>query len=74
MERFIELFSQLPLEAQIAYGIVGVIVIAGMIVMITAFYWSFHLMVAAPIWLARKFGTKPDEKNPDDNDDTPAAA
>lgn len=74
MEKFIELFSQLPLEAQIAYVLVGIIVIAGIVALIAAFYWSFHLMVATPIWLARKFGTKPAKKNPDDdNDDTPAA-
>ncbi|ANG95800.1 hypothetical protein A8A54_04440 [Brucella pseudogrignonensis] len=75
MEQILQLYSQLPLEAKIGYGLVGIIVIAGIVALIAAFYWSVHLMVAAPIWLARKFGAKPGEKNPDDDDsDTPAAA
>ncbi len=74
MEKLIELYNQLPLEARIGYGLVGIVVIAGIVALITVAYWTIHLMVAAPVWIARKFRIKPDEKNPDDNSDKPAAA
>ncbi|WP_226622352.1 hypothetical protein [Brucella anthropi] len=74
MEQVFTALAKLPLEAQIAYGLVGIIVIAGIVALIAAFYWSVHLMVAAPIWLARKFGTKPAKKNSDDDNDDASAA
>nr|WP_278434360.1 hypothetical protein [Brucella anthropi] len=71
MEQLLELYNQLPLEGKIGYSLVGIIVIAGIVALITVAYWTIHLMVATPVWIIRKFGIKPDEKNHDS--DTPAA-
>ncbi|MBO1024738.1 hypothetical protein IPU75_08410 [Ochrobactrum sp. SD129] len=68
MEKFIELYSQLPLDAQIGYGIVGIIVIAMIIAVPFIVYWSFRLPILAAAWAINKIKSKPD-----DDSDTPAA-
>ena len=67
MEQFIELYSQLPLEAQIAYGLVGIIVMAAIIAVPFVVYFSIRLPILAADWAINKFKSKPDD------DDTPAA-
>ncbi|WP_139974655.1 hypothetical protein [Ochrobactrum sp. CGA5] len=68
MEQFIELYSQLPLEAKIGYGVVGIIVIAMIIAVPFVVYCSIRLPILAAAWAINKFKSKPD-----DDDDTPAA-
>ena len=71
MEKFIEELSKLPLEAQIAYGLIGAVMLAVLFLWPAAIYYSFRAFVAAPAWIARKFGVKkPGERK---DDDTPAA-
>ena len=47
MEQFIELYSQLPLEAKIGYGVVGIIVIAMIIAVPFVVYCSIRLPILA---------------------------
>ncbi|WGJ06619.1 hypothetical protein [Brucella intermedia] len=67
----IEELSKLPIEAQVAYAIIGAVMLAAFFLWPAAIYYSFRAFVAAPVWIARKFGIKKPEKTKDDN--TPAA-
>jgi len=71
MEQVVEELSKLPLEGKIAYGIIGVIMLAAIIFLPVVIYWSIRLVVTAPAWIIRKFGVQKREKPKDDN--TPAA-
>ncbi|KAB2720384.1 hypothetical protein [Brucella intermedia] len=68
MERLIEELAKLPLEAQIAYAIIGAVMLAAFFLWPAVFYYSFRLPVLATAWTIRKFKSKPDDKD----DNTPA--
>lgn len=74
MEQVFTELAKLPLEAQIAYGIIGILILVVVFLWPLAIYYPIRLLISALVWIARKFKAKPDEKNPDDDSDTPAAA
>lgn len=71
MEQVIAELSKLPLEGKIAYGIIGVIVLAAIIFLPVVIYWSIRLVVVSPAWIISKFNVETPEKPKDDN--TPVA-
>lgn len=72
MEQVIAELSKLPLEGKIAYGIIGVIILAAIIFLPVVLYWSIRLVVTAPAWIIRKFGVETPEK-PKADEHTPVA-
>ncbi|HHV66470.1 MAG TPA: hypothetical protein GXX48_02295 [Ochrobactrum intermedium] len=72
MEQVFTALAKLPLEAQIAYGIIGILILVVFFLWPLAIYYPVRLVIAAAGWIVRRFGIKPDEKASDD-DDKPAA-